>query len=293
MNEDSKSVLLRPVEIDPPTAAGEKSPAMATLGRLWRRHDKTILSIVSIGTFLIIWELLPRLGLVKPHFTSSPSRIAAAFVTLMQDGFWYDISLTLTEFTLGLGLAILVGIPFGMMMGWNRSFQAIFNPFITTLYAVPRIALTPLLILWLGIGLRSTVALVFLGAVFPIIVNVFSGMNTLDEALVRCARAFGAGDRQVLRTVALPSSVPFMVAGIRLAVGRALVGVIVAEFVASRAGIGHMMARAGATFQTDKVFVGVILLSLLGLTLTGILNRLEARFDAWRPHRNGGGAGGN
>jgi NitT/TauT family transport system permease protein len=204
---------------------------------------------------------------------------------LAQDGLWTDIAVTLTEFALGFGLAVIIGIPFGILLGWNRTFQAVFDPFVTTLYSVPRIALMPLLILWLGIGLTSKVAVVFLGAVFPIIVNVFTGMRTLDEALVRCARVFGANDRQVLRTVALPSSVPFMIAGIRLGVGRGLVGVIVAEFVAAQAGIGHMMNRAGATFQTDKVFVGVILLAILGLTLTAILKQLEDRFDTWRPRR--------
>lgn len=247
------------------------------------RHDKTIISIVSVGTFLLIWELVPRLGLVKPLFTSSPSRIAAAAYALMLDGFWYDIGITLTEFVLGFGLSILVGIPFGIMLGWNRTFQAVFEPFVTTLYSVPRIALMPLIILWLGIGINSKIALVFLGAVFPIIVSVYTGMRTLDDSLVRCARAFGANDRQLLRTVALPSSVPFMVSGVRLGVGRALVGVVVAELVASQAGVGHMMARAGATFQTDKVFVGVIFLAILGLSLTAVLKRLEARFEAWRP----------
>lgn len=284
MTEEAESVRTQPVEIEPAraTGSGSLSPVFIA-GRFWRAHDKTLLSVLSVGLFLLLWELLPRLGLVKPQFSSSPTRIAAAAVTLMQGGFWHDILVSLNEFSLGLGLAILIGIPFGILLGWNRTFQAIFEPFVTTLYAVPRIALMPLLILWLGIGLKSTIALVFLGAVFPITINVFSGMSTLDETLVRCARAFGADDRQVLRTIALPSSVPFMLAGIRLAVGRALVGVIVAEFIASRAGIGHMMARAGATFQTDKVFVGVILLCAFSLALTGILNRLEAHFDAWRP----------
>ncbi|MFN2135818.1 MAG: ABC transporter permease [Candidatus Promineifilaceae bacterium] len=204
----------------------------------------------------------------------------------MQDGFAHDIGVTLVEFSLGFGLAVVIGIPFGIMLGWNPIFQAIFEPFVTTLYSVPRIALMPLIILWLGIGLYSKVAVVFLGAVFPIIVSVYAGMHTLDDMLVRCARAFGATGRQLLRTVALPSTVPFMISGMRLGVGRALVGVIVAEFVASQAGVGHMMARAGATFQTDKVFVGVLLLATIGLALTGLLKRLEARFESWRPVTN-------
>ena len=160
-----------------------------------------------------------------------------------------------------------------------------FEPFVTSLYSVPRVALLPLIILWLGIGIESKVAVVFLGAVFPVIVNVMTGMRTVDEALVKCARAFGADNRQVLWTVALPGSVPFMVAGTRLGAGRGLVGIVVGELVASQAGIGHMMSRAGATFQTDKVFVGVILLAAFGLLLSKSLGALEARVDAWRPSR--------
>ena len=266
-------------------AAGKSHTVTSRAVGFVRDHDQAILSLVSVVTFLLVWELLPRSGLVKPLFTSSPSRIATAAVALAQDGLWHDIVVTVTEFALGFGLAVLIGIPFGILLGWNRTFRAVFEPFVTTLYAVPRIALMPLIILWLGIGIQSKVAVVFLGAIFPIIVSVHAGMRTLDEALVRCARSFGANDRQVLRTVALPSSVPFMIAGVRLGVGRGLVGVIVAEFVAAQAGIGHMMNRAGATFQTDKVFVGVILLAMFGLILTGLLKWLESRFDAWRPGR--------
>ena len=143
--------------------------------------------------------------------------------------------------------------------------------------------LLPLLILWLGIGIESKIAIVFLGAIFPIVMNVMAGMRTLDEHLLRCARSFGATDRQILLTIALPSTLPFLIAGIRLAVGRALIGVVVGELVASTAGIGHMMAMASASFQTDKVFVGVMILAATGYGLTELLSRAEAHFERWRP----------
>lgn len=283
MSEETKFALRQDAEREENNAVKTVNPArVSSVGGFIQNHKYAILSLLSITTFLIIWELAPRLGLVRPLFTSSPSRIAAAAIALAYDDLWYNIGVTLAEFILGFGLAVVVGIPFGVLLGWNRTVQALFEPYITTLYSVPRIALMPLIILWLGIGIYSKIAVVFLGAVFPIIINVFSGMHTLDEGLVRCARAFGADDHQLLRTVALPWTVPFMISGVRLGVGRALVGVIVAEFVASQAGIGYMMARAGTTFQTDKVFVGVIFLALMGLTLTEMLKRLEARFGAWR-----------
>ena len=155
----------------------------------------------------------------------------------------------------------------------------------TVLYSVPRVALLPLIILWLGIGLESKIAVVFLGAIFPIIVNTMSGVRSLDTTLLNCARAYGARDRDLLLTIAVPGSVPFIIAGLRLGAGRGLVGVVVGELVAAQAGVGHMMARAAATFQTDKVFVGVLLIALFGLLLSRALSALEARVDAWRVRR--------
>lgn len=249
------------------------------------RRRRTLLSLASVAIFLALWELLPALGLVKPLFTSSPSRITAAFVTLAQGRLWNDLRVSGIEFAAGMGLAVVVGIPFGVLLGWSGRFNAIFGPFVSALYAVPRVALMPLLILWLGIGIYSKIAIVFLGAVFPIIVNTMSSVRALDETLVRCARSFGANDRQILITIALPSAVPFILAGLRLGVGRGLVGVVVGELIAAQAGIGHMMNIAGATFQTDKVFVGVMILALFGWGLTGLLEALERRFDSWRPQR--------
>jgi len=263
---------------------------LATSARLWlpqiyRRHQSLLLGTLTVGVFLVVWELIPSLGLVKPLFTSSPSRIIQAAMWLFAHGLWHDIWISLQEFLLGFGLAIGLGIPLGIALGWSRTLRAMLEPFVVVLYSVPRIALLPLIILWLGVGIASKVGIVFLGAVFPITVNVMSGIRTVDETLVRCARSFGASDRQVLLTVALPGTVPFMITGMRLGAGRALVGIVVAELVVSSAGIGHMMSLAGATFQTDKVFVGVILLAILGLLLSQSLRALEKRVDSWRPRQ--------
>lgn len=248
----------------------------------YAKYETHILSWGALGIFLLIWELMPTLGLVKPLFTSSPSRIVTAAIWLFNHGLWYDIWISATEFALGLGLAILIGVPFGMALGWYRRLYAVFDLFIAALNATPRVALLPILILWLGIGIESKIAVIFLGAIFPILINVITGMNTLDQTLLRCARAFGANDRQIFVTLAMPGSIPFIIAGLRLAVGRALIGVIVGELIASTAGIGHMMSIAGATFQTDKVFVGVMLLAGSGVFLTDLLKRLERRVARWR-----------
>ncbi|MCO6451604.1 MAG: ABC transporter permease [Caldilineales bacterium] len=263
----------------------ERPEARSRLAQLWETRESTIIAIAAVTIFLAVWELIPHTGLVKPLFTSSPSRIIAAAQWLFANGFWHDIVVSATEFALGFGLAALIAIPLGVFLGWYRRPRAAAEPFISALYATPRIALVPIIILWLGIGIESKVAVVFLGAFFPILVSVMMGMRTIDEQLLKCARAFGASDRQVFSTLAMPGSVPFIVTGMRLGVGRALVGVIVAELVASTAGIGHMMTVAGATFQTDKVFVGVVILSATGVVLTEAMKRIERRVEAWRPDR--------
>jgi NitT/TauT family transport system permease protein len=267
-----------------------RSARLATAVPPWllhicRRHQDLLLGTLTVGTFLVAWELAARLNLVKPIFISSPTRIVEASIWLFAHGLWHDIWVSAQEFLLGFGLAICLGIPLGIALGWSRPLRAMLEPFVVVLYSIPRIALLPLTILWLGIGLASKVAIVFLGAVFPITVNVMSGIRTVDETLVRCARSFGASDRQLLLTVSLPGTVPFMITGMRLGAGRALVGIVVSELVVSSAGIGHMMSRAGATFQTDKVFVGVILLAIFGLLFSQSLRALEKRVDSWRPRQ--------
>jgi NitT/TauT family transport system permease protein len=242
-------------------------------------------AVATMAAFLATWELAPLLGLVNPLFTSSPSRIVVAGQWLFAHGLWRDIWISLSEFLWGFGLAVGLGVPLGVVLGWFAKPRAMFEPFVAIFNSVPRVALLPILILWLGIGIASKVAVVFLGAVFPIVITVMSGIRTVDDSLVKCARSFGGGDWQVLRTVALPGSVPFMVAGMRLGTGRGLVGVVVGELVASQAGIGHMMSTAGATFQTDKVFVGVMLLAVFGLLLSAVLGAVESRVDSWRVRR--------
>ena len=161
--------------------------------------------------------------------------------------------------------------------------SAIFDPFINAMNATPRVALLPLVIIWLGIGILSKVGIIFLGAVFPMLINTRDGVKTTPQNLLNAARSFGASEWMVFKTVVLPSTVPFILTGLRLGVGRGIVGVMVGELYAATAGIGFMITVAGATFQTDKVFVGVFIFALSGMFLVELLTRVEKRFDKWRP----------
>lgn len=275
------------VKVEPGTVEAETTVAAEPLLlSLYRKYENGILGLVSVIIFLLLWELVVALGLIKPLLISSPTRIVVAAQWLFGHDFLDDIRISATEFVVGYAMAVAFGIPLGILLGWYRRLNATFDPFVSALYATPRVALLPLLILWLGIGVKSKMAVVFLGAFFPVLVNTLSGVKTIDEGLLKCARSFGANDRQIFTTLALPSAVPFVITGMRLGAGRGLVGVVVGELVAATGGVGYMMSIAGATFQTDKVFVGIILLALSGYLLVELLKRLEARFDSWRPERD-------
>ena len=238
--------------------------------------------------FLAFWELSVALGWVNPLFTSSPSRILRTGFEMFADGsIFYDLQVSGFEFLVGYGLAVLIGVPLGILMGWYGRLNAVLDPFVSALYATPRIALLPLVMIWFGIGIASKIAIVFLGAVFPILVNTITGVRTIDADFVKVARSFGASDRQMFLTVALPSSVPLLLTGLRLGLGHALVGIVVGEMYGATHGLGFLIAVAGARFQTDKVMVGIILIARAGVALTELLRLIERRFERWRPSVGG------
>jgi NitT/TauT family transport system permease protein len=254
----------------------------------WRRNENLMLGTVAMLAFLAFWELAVAAGWVNPLFSSSPSRIVATAVEMFADGSIYGhLRVSGIEFCIGFALAIVVGVPLGILMGWYSRLNAILDPFVSALYATPRIALLPLVVIWFGIGLGSKVAIVCLGAVFPILVNTITGVRTIDADFVKVARSFGASDLQMFLTVAVPSSVPMLLTGLRLGLGHALVGIVVAEMYGASEGLGYLIAVSGARFQTDKVMVGIILIASLGVAMTELLRSVERRFERWRPARHG------
>lgn len=252
--------------------------------RRWRPSEKSVYGLVATIAALGIWELVAALRIKPAILLPGPVDVYHAFQQMFQsDTIGDDLLTSGRELLFGLLLATLIGLPLGLLIGWYRRLSYVLNPFINFLYATPRIALTPLLIIWFGINESSKVAIVFLMAVFPIIINTASGVQSLDPSVVRVARCFGAGDLQLFRTVALPGTVPFVVSGLRLAVGQALIGVFVAELSGAQHGVGMLMNNAGQQFQTSTVFAGLIIFAVTGVTLTGLLRRIERRFAAWRP----------
>jgi NitT/TauT family transport system permease protein len=252
--------------------------------RLYRHGERAIIGAASVLAFLLFWEAAFRFEWVNPIFISSPINIAAAAQDVFASTqFRADLMTSATEFVVGYLMAIAVGIPFGLAVGWSRRLYFAFSPFIHTLNTIPRITLLPIIIIWFGIGIWSKIIVVFLGAVIPILINTYAGVRTSEERFMRVARSFSASPGRIFRTIVLPGTVPFIFTGLKYGSGRALLGVIVGELYAATAGIGYFIASAGNSFQTDKMLVGVLIVIVAGLIAMEGLSRIERRFDVWRP----------
>jgi ABC-type nitrate/sulfonate/bicarbonate transport system permease component len=236
---------------------------------------------VSVVAVILLWEIFGRD--VNPLFLSYPSAIARATVQVLTAGEFQRQALgSLQVYAVGLCGALVVGIIFGLLMGRYRLAEYILDPFVYALDATPRVALIPILLLWFGLGAPAKIAVVFLSGVFPVLMNTFSGVRTVSGGLVEVGRAYGAGEGKIFTKIILPASLPFIMAGVRLAVGRALIGIITAEMFAAVTGLGALLIRYSSALATDKFFVPVIFLAVLGVILTHAVDLLEKRLAPWK-----------
>jgi NitT/TauT family transport system permease protein len=277
--------------LDAKVAARDRADEAAAPRRsLWRRIEPTALGTGSIVLLLLVWQVLPYFMPLKAGtklFFTVPSAVAGTLWRMIATGaIWAPLGVSATAFAIGLGLAIVVGLPLGILLGRSHTLNAMLDPFITAFNATPRLVFLPLLMLWLGIGLWSKVAIVFLGALFPLLINTYEGVRNADKVLVNVVRAFGANEWDIARLVVLPNSLPFIVVGLRLAIGRAVLGVVVAEFFGAQDGLGVVMVRAASGFRVDVVFAGLIVFAGLSLLMTGLVKLLEDRMSRWRPEHD-------
>jgi len=266
-------------------ARTEPHNAVGRPGRL-AAYQPTLIGGGAVLLSIAVWQLIAAAQVVSPLFLPAPTEIVKAYVQMFHDPeIWLDLETSGLEVLYGFGLAVVIGLPMGIVMGWYRPIRYALDPFIAFFYSTPRIALTPLMVIWLGIGIWSKVAVIFLGAFFPIAINAMAGIRSLDPLLLRAARSFGARDAQIFRTIALPGTVPFILTGIRLGVGHALIGLVVAELIAAQYGIGKLMEDSFDVFNMATGFAALILIAVTGVVLTIAIQRLERRFDAWRPNQ--------
>ena len=233
-----------------------------------------------LALILIVWELIGPL--ISPILFSYPSKIAVAFYDLTISGeLPYYAMESLQILFAGLGFAILIGVPLAVLMARVKPVDWALDLPINALYATPMVALVPLLVLWFGIYMQAKIIVVFLFAVFPILINTYQGVRECDKNMLEVARSFRSTEWQMWKDVLLPFALPYIAAGVRLAIGRGLVGMVIAEFYTTISGLGYMITRYAHIFETDKTFVPVILLMFLGITLTAGLKRLERHIAPW------------
>ena len=250
------------------------------------RYERAIIGAIAVVVVLGLWEWAWSAGRISPLFFTGPSQVVDRFVIEWNEGrLKQDIAYSGINFVIGVGGAIAGGVVLGVIVGWYRRLAMVFEPFLTALYSTPRVALIPLVLIWFGIGMWSKVFIVFINAFFPVLINTIGGVRAIDRDLLRAARAFCASDWQIFTTVVIPGSVPFILTGIRQAVSLGLIGVVVGEMFGGSEGIGYMVNYGGQTFQTDTVFLGVVLIAMAGIILTWLAERLERHFSRWRPER--------
>ncbi len=235
----------------------------------------------SVAVFFVIWEYYGRR--MDPIFMAPPSAILEAALQLIQSGALKKALVqTLWPFSVGMALTVVVGIALGIVMAQWRTLEYVLDPFINALYAIPRIALIPLIILWAGLEFVGKVSILVSVAIFPITVNTYSGIRDVRGAMLEIGRAYGATEWQIFLKIVLPAAIPFIMAGIRLAVGLAIIGIIVAEFFTAISGLGGMIVEYANVFATAKLFVPIIVIALVGVVLTEFVMWLERRMSRWR-----------
>jgi len=247
------------------------------------KSSPVVLGIASFAVILLAWESVVRLGWVNPFFVSQPSAVAASLSRAARSGeLGHNLAVSFREFAIGYGLSVVVGILAGALAGRFRIVEYALDPFLWFLYSAPLIAFYPIFVLWFGLGVPTVIALTFLLSVPQIAASTLNGIQNVNPGLIRAARSLGAAEGDLLWKVVLPASVPVIIAGLRLGIGRALMGVVVGELFGATAGLGYSISYYGALLKTTDMIASLVVIVALGVLCTQGLSALEARFDSWR-----------
>lgn len=262
-----------------PTTAASQAARRKSLAS-WRDN---LIRLASLVIVLVVWEIYGRS--VNPVLFTYPTAIAQAAVTVVGSGeLWQYLSASLVVFAQGLILSVVIGIPIGVLMARVHMVNAVLDMYINALYAMPTVAIVPLLVLWFGFDSTAKTVIVFLFTVFPLIMNTYQGVRNVEANLLEVARSFCSSERRLWSDVMIPSALPYILVGLRIAIGRGLVGVVIADFYTAISGIGYLIVLYANSFQTAKLFVPIVTLMLLGSILTWLLQILERRLTPWLEH---------
>lgn len=255
-------------------------------GRRTRRRPMSparrwTLRLASVAAILIAWQIYG--GSINPILLSDPSAVAVAFVDMVRDGsLGHALASSLEVLGLGFLFGSVAGVVIGLAAGRSETIAALIDLPVNALYAVPAVALVPVIVLWFGFEVTTKTIVVFFFVIFPVLINTTRGVREVDPELVEVARSFCSSERRMWFDLILPSALPFIVTGLRLAIGRALIGVIVAEFYTSLSGLGDLITTNASNFQTARMFVPIVVIALLGVFFTALLELAERRLVQWR-----------
>jgi NitT/TauT family transport system permease protein len=247
------------------------------------RHRRLLLGCLAVALFFALWQAVFLVVPFNPLFISKPSLIAKALIDMIASGqLFEDLRVSAVPFVYGLGAAAVIGVAVGTVMGWRARVGYALDPLMTVLYASPLVALAPLVVVFLGVGVGGKALIIFALSVFPFVFNAYAGVRAVDPLLINVIRSLGGGEKDLYLKLILPSILPYIVAGSRLAIGRALVGVIVGEFFAASEGIGYAIARFGDLFALDRMFACILTIMIIAVTLTEAVRFAERTAFPWR-----------
>jgi NitT/TauT family transport system permease protein len=249
-----------------------------------RRHRRALINLairlVSLAIALGLWELAAQN--VDPVLFTSPSKVAvAAYKMVLSGELWTYLWPSLVVLAIGFAFAVVFGIGIGLLLARFWMLDVALNVYITFLYSIPSVALVPLIVLWAGFDTTAKVIILFLFAFFPMVINTYQGVKSVDPKLLEVGRAFRCSERQLWANIVIPAALPFIVTGLRLALGRALIGMVLADLYTAISGIGYLIVRTASTYQVDKMFVPIVTLGLLGVTFTALLRLMEKYVAPW------------
>ena len=253
------------------------------MNRRFAPSRRTIIGTISVALFLIVWQIVGQREIVASSLISYPTEVAHTFAHLIATGeLGANVWVTLNEFVQGFVPAVIVGIAAGVVLSLSRTLRELLDPLLVAIYQAPTIAFIPILVVWFGVGDRSKIVIVFISAIFPVIINTRTGVSEVAEPWLRAVRAFGATRWQVVTKAILPGSLAAIMAGIRLGLGRAIVGLIAAEMYVSLAGLGRMIQIYSSAARASEIIVLVAVIAAFGFGCVTLFRSFENRLGTWQ-----------
>jgi len=263
----------------------ERAQRVAAQRARRRRWQSLGIQAISLVVVLSLWQIV---GLhTNPALFTTPTAVVAAAGDMLQSGeLWKYLAPSLIVFVVGLAISIVLGIATGLILARYWVVDVAMGPYVTFLYSTPAVALVPLIVLWAGYELPAKTIILVLFAFFPMCINTYQGVKNVDAKLIEVGRAFRCSERQLWTQIILPAALPFIIAGLRLAVGRGLIGMVLADLYTAISGIGYLIVRSAATYRVDRMFVPIVTLGLLGVVMTALVSYLERRLVPWAAASN-------